>query len=86
MNLQTLAKLIRDTRKSKGLNQSQVAEWAGINRATLSRLETGTLAEMGFGKLQRVLSVLELTIEVVPAQRQRPTLDELVEEQNRRPQ
>lgn len=83
MNLQSLGELVRDTRKSKGLNQAQVAEWAGINRATLSRLESGTLAEMGVGKLERVLSVLGLAIEVVPARSLRPTLDELVEEQDR---
>ncbi len=81
MNLQSLAQLIRDTRKTKGFNQAQVAEWAGINRTTLSKLESGVLAEIGFAKVERVLSVLGLSIEVVPANQQRPTLDELVAEQ-----
>ena len=84
MNLQTLGELVRDTRKTQGLKQAQVAERAGINRATLSRLENGTLAEMGVSKLERVLSVLGLAIEVGPARSLRPTLDELVEEQGRR--
>jgi len=84
MNLQALAELIRVTRKSKSLNQAQVAAWAGINRTTLSKLESGALAEIGYAKVERVLSVLGLSIEVVPTESQRPTLDDLVAEQARR--
>jgi len=57
-----------------------LARKAGISRATLDALENGRSGELGFTKVANILSALGLELRVHEANLQRPTLDELLEE------
>jgi len=57
-----------------------LARKAGISRATLDALENGRSSELGFTKVANILSALGLELRVHEANLQRPTLDELLEE------
>lgn len=49
---------IRRLRTAAGLTQAQLATLAGIARETLSRLESGTYNDIGFKKLQTLLTLV----------------------------
>jgi transcriptional regulator with XRE-family HTH domain len=70
---------IRHERKRRKLTQGQLAEVLGMSRATISQIENGTVQEIGFRKILRILEVLGLELKVRPAGSP-PTLDELQQE------
>jgi transcriptional regulator with XRE-family HTH domain len=80
LTLSALGPQIASRRKDLGLSQSDLAEKAGISRATLDALENGRSGELGFTKVANILSALGLELKVHEANLQRPTLDELLEE------
>ena len=82
MDLQELGALVREERKRAGLSTQVLADRAGVDRTTLSKLENQRLSELGFAKLSRLLGVLELTFSVQPASGL-PTLNDLRREQRR---
>lgn len=53
---------IRDLRKTAGITQEQLSKEIGINRATLSRYESGTI-DPPVSQLKRIASVLGVTID-----------------------
>ena len=53
---------------------------AGVSRATLEALENGRTGEIGFSKLTKLLASLGLELKLQAASSQRPTLDELMQE------
>jgi transcriptional regulator with XRE-family HTH domain len=67
-------------RKKLKMSQSALAQAAGISRATLGALENGRSGELGFSKVAKILAALGLELKVSEAKPQRPTLDELLEE------
>ena len=78
--LRSLGPQIALRRKDLGLSQSDLARKAGISRATLDALENGRSGELGFSKVANILSALGLELKLQEANLQRPTLDELLEE------
>ena len=70
---------IRTERKRRKLTQGQLAELLGMSRATISQIENGTVQDIGFRKVLRILEVLGLELKVRPAGSP-PTLDELQQE------
>jgi transcriptional regulator with XRE-family HTH domain len=62
------------------LSQAELASKARISRATLDALENGRSGKMGFSKISRLLTVIGLELNVQAARSQRPTLDELMQE------
>ena len=50
---------IRARRKMLGLTQNKLAEWTGISRATLSKLEN-KLTDMSYGKVKKIFDTLAL--------------------------
>lgn len=62
MRLREIGNRIRSERRRKGLTQARLAEEAGLSRATLNGLETGTVRELGFYKLDAVLGILGLEL------------------------
>ena len=80
LTLRSLGTQIALRRKDLGLSQSDLARKAGISRATLDALENGRSGELGFTKVANILSALGLELRVHEANLQRPTLDELLEE------
>ncbi len=80
MRLDQISQEITEGRKRSELSQRQLAERAGVSRATVEALENGRAAEIGYTKLSRILAVLGLELRLGPAERDRPTLDDLLKE------
>ena len=84
--LDDLAKAIADHRKRQGLTQQELALRARVSRVLLARLETGRLPEIGAKKLIRVLNAVGLDLRVAGLNQMRPTLEDLLaEEEERKP-
>ena len=81
--LSSLSEQIAKKRKSLGLSQSALAKKARIGLSTLDALENGRLGELGFTRITNILSALGLELKLQDASGRRPTLDELMEEDNR---
>lgn len=77
LDLPTLGREIAKRRGAAGLTQSALAARAGIGRSTLDALENGRTAELGFGKVARILASLALDFQIIETRRSRPTLDDL---------
>jgi transcriptional regulator with XRE-family HTH domain len=80
MDLQQIGQKLRETRKSQGRTQAEVAAPLGMSRATVSAIENGTVSEIGVRKLMALCASLGLALSAAPSG-QRPTFLELREEQ-----
>ena len=80
LKLYSIGSQIAFRRKAIGFTQSALADKAGVSRATLDALENGRLGELGFSKVANILSALGLELKLQEANLQRPTLDELLQE------
>ena len=80
LDLISLGDQIAERRKTLKLSQAELASRAGVSRATLDALENGRAGEMGFSKVTRLLAALGLELTLRTASSQRPTLDELMQE------
>jgi transcriptional regulator with XRE-family HTH domain len=78
LDLAALGKLIAQHRGVLRLTQAELARRARIGRSTLDALENGRTAELGFGKVTRILAALGLTLRIGEANRGRPTLEDLI--------
>ncbi len=85
LDLATLGETIAQHRSAQRLTQAELARRARIGRSTLDALENGRLAELGFGKIARILSALGLTLKLGEANRGRPTLEDLLAETDETP-
>lgn len=80
LDLATLGQLIARHRSAQRLTQAELARRARIGRSTLDALENGRTAELGFGKVGRILASLGMTLRLGEANRGRPTLEDLIAE------
>jgi transcriptional regulator with XRE-family HTH domain len=71
---------IAERRKTLKLTQAELSRRAGVSRATLDALENGRAGELGFSKITKLLGALGLELTLQMASSQRPTLDELLQE------
>lgn len=53
--------LLRERRKEKGLTMKQVADAVGVSEATVSRWESGNIANMGRSKIYALSKILDLS-------------------------
>ena len=82
LSLSDIAAEIKNARKARRLTQVQLAHKARVSRARIAALETEKLPEMGFKTIQRLLRALDLDLRIVPLDQRRPTLDDLIAEEN----
>ena len=80
LDLPSIGDRIAERRKALKMSQAELARKAKLSRATLDALENGRAAELGFSKVTRLLIVLGLELRLQTASSQRPTLDELMQE------
>lgn len=80
LSLASLGERIAADRKRLKLSQTDLSRKAGISRATLDALENGRAGELGFSKITKLLAALGLELTLHTASSQRPTLDELMQE------
>lgn len=63
--LDELGKAVRSRRHEIGLSQARVAVLSGLPRKTVSRIETGTAADLAIDKAERLAQALGITLYVV---------------------
>lgn len=80
LDLTSIGQEIAERRKKLKLSQVELARKAATSRATLEALENGRAGELGFSKLTKLLAALGLELKLQAASSQRPTLDELLNE------
>jgi transcriptional regulator with XRE-family HTH domain len=78
----TIAEKIARKRKELGLSQSALAKKAHIGRSTLDALENGRMGELGYTKINNILSALGLELRLQEVASRRPTLEELMSEEH----
>jgi len=79
--LSSIAEQIAAKRKALGLTQPALAKKARVGLSTLDALENGRLGELGYSKITNILSALGLELKLQETGARRPTLDELMEEE-----
>jgi transcriptional regulator with XRE-family HTH domain len=80
--LTSIGQQIAAKRKGLGLTQSALAKNARVGLSTLDALENGRLGELGYSKITNILAALGLELKLQEASTRRPTLDELMEEED----
>lgn len=80
LTLSSVGEEIADKRKKLGLSQTELASRASISRATLESLENGRRGEMGFNKVIKLLTAVGLSLKLQESVSERPTLDDLIED------
>ncbi len=64
MNLLELGNSIRNLRKEKKLTQEELSKMANISRATLSKLENGSIAHVSIVTLNTILNCLGYELDI----------------------
>lgn len=82
LDLISIGKKVAESRTKLKLTQAALARKAGISRATIDALENGRTGELGFSKVTKLLAAIGLELKLQAASSHRPTLDELLEEEN----
>ena len=79
--LYQLGERIAEKRKTLRLTQRDLAEKANVGLSTLDALENGRLGELGFSKITNILTAIGLELTLREAGSERPTLEQLMEEE-----
>lgn len=66
MRLAEIGHRLRQARLSRGLTQAQLAESAGVSRATLIGLENGLVKDLGVARVLAIANTVGATLDVVP--------------------
>jgi len=80
LTLSSIGKRIVVVRKTLGFTQAMLAKKAKVGLSTIDALENGRIGELGLSRIARILSALGLELKIQEVTRQRPTLEELMEE------
>jgi transcriptional regulator with XRE-family HTH domain len=80
ISLIDVGKLVREARHAQNLSQGELVERSSVSRARIDALENGRISEIGFKNLLRVMNALGLDLRVTQLNDDRPTLEDLVEE------
>jgi HTH-type transcriptional regulator / antitoxin HipB len=83
MDLSEVGQIARETRKKLGMTQDEVAGPLGMGRATLSRLENGSVDEIGIRKVMALCDQLGLELVVQPRVQKILSWDEQLRENAR---
>jgi transcriptional regulator with XRE-family HTH domain len=75
-----VGKLVREARRAQNLSQGELVERSSVSRARIDALENGRISEIGFKNLLRVMNTLGLDLRVTQLNNDRPTLEDLTEE------
>jgi len=74
MQLREVGMHVHDKRKELGISQAQLAKLAGLSRTTVNQLESGALEDLGYTKLNQLLSILGLSFDAKVRLRKSPAL------------
>jgi transcriptional regulator with XRE-family HTH domain len=79
MTLEELGSEIKRLRKAKNWSQSDMEQYSGITKRTLSKIENGCIDEVGIKKVETLLELLGMEFSIRPKGRPK-TLEELEDE------
>jgi transcriptional regulator with XRE-family HTH domain len=79
-SLLDLGELIKKTRRAQKLSQADLVQRSKVSRARLDALENGRISDIGFKNLMRIMNALRLDLRVTELNDSRPTLEDLVAE------
>lgn len=85
IDLLDLGEAIKASRREKKITREQLARLSGVSRARLEQLENGRAAEIGFTNVMSILHVLGMDLRLTTANKGRPTLEDLAEEEDNAP-
>ena len=74
MNLVDIGQLVHVRRQALGLSQARLARMAGLSRATINQLETGSLVDLGVAKLIALLDLVGVNLDAGTCQGRRGAL------------
>ncbi len=75
MKFWEVGRVIKERRKEKGFTQEELASAACLSRITISKLESGKIADVSIAAFIRILGGLGLEIEITEP-KALPTLDD----------
>ena len=81
LTLSSIGEQIAARRKTLGLSQSALAKKAAVGHSTLDALENSRIGELGFSKISKILSAIGMELKLQAVISERPTLEELMEEE-----
>jgi transcriptional regulator with XRE-family HTH domain len=81
LQLFAIGEEITRKRKALGWSQTVLAKRARVARSTLEALENARLGELGYSKITNILTALGLELKLQEASARRPTLDDLMNEE-----
>lgn len=81
LDLADLGKAVAARRKSLKLTQPALAALADVSVSSIDSLENGRARELGFTKVSRILSGLDMGLRLVESPRARPTLEDLLRDE-----
>jgi len=81
LDLLEIGARVKESRKRLRLTQSQLAEKSGVSRARIEALENQRIPDIGFKNLLRIMNAVGLDIRITALNKQRPTLEDLVQEE-----
>jgi transcriptional regulator with XRE-family HTH domain len=74
VTLAAIGRLLAQRRRARGLSLREVATAARVGRSTLAALEAGTIAELGYAKVDRLCDALGLVLEARPPALEAPLM------------
>jgi transcriptional regulator with XRE-family HTH domain len=74
MQLREVGMHVHEKRKELGITQAQLAKLAGLSRTTVNQLESGALEDLGYTKLNQLLSMLGLSFDAKQRIKKSPAL------------
>jgi transcriptional regulator with XRE-family HTH domain len=80
--LSSIGEQIAKKRKALDLTQRDLAKKSRVGLSTLDALENGRLGELGYSKITNILAALGLELKLQETRAQRPTLEELMNEES----
>lgn len=80
MDLFDIGDEIRSARKAKKMTQADLSEASGVSRVWISQIESGSVYDVKFGTILKLMTAVGLTIKVAPDNGGMPVYEELLEE------
>lgn len=80
MDIFEIGERVRAERRRKKLTQEKLGEISGVSRVRINKIENGTAMDIRFGTVINVLNALNLDLEMTDYNAGRPTLEDLLAE------